>query len=170
MKHLTQNVSLPPFLSSKSQGSKLNGKKWIESLPQSNDTRIFSESTVSQIQCYRLVYVLVIYCWIANYPNTYWLKQPFYCLMIFWARKWQPTPVLLPGESHGGRSLVGYSPWGRKESDTTERLHFSWVSLMLYMASRWLYSNIWHLGQGKQGSAGHLSSLCGSSGLQEQVF
>ena len=35
------------------------------------------------------------------------------------------TPVLLPGESHGGRSLVGYSPWGRKESDTTERLHFS---------------------------------------------
>ena len=33
------------------------------------------------------------------------------------------TPVLLPGESHGGRSLVGYSPWGRKESDTTERLY-----------------------------------------------
>ena len=38
--------------------------------------------------------------------------------------KWQPTPVLLPGESHGGRSLVGYSPWGHKESDRTERLHF----------------------------------------------
>ena len=36
----------------------------------------------------------------------------------------QPTPVLLPGESHGQRSLVGYSPWGRKELDTTERLHF----------------------------------------------
>ena len=35
-----------------------------------------------------------------------------------------PTPVLLPGESHGWRSLAGYSPWGRKESDTTERLHF----------------------------------------------
>ena len=33
------------------------------------------------------------------------------------------TPVLLPGESHGGRSLVGYSPWGRKELDTTEQLH-----------------------------------------------
>ena len=33
------------------------------------------------------------------------------------------TPVLLPGESHGQRSLVGYSPWGRKESDTTEQLH-----------------------------------------------
>ena len=36
----------------------------------------------------------------------------------------QPTPVLLPGESHGGRSLVGYSPWDPKESDTTDRLHF----------------------------------------------
>src|SRR5574338_131638 len=39
-------------------------------------------------------------------------------------RQWQPTPVLLPGKSHGRRSLVGCSPWGRKESDTTERLHF----------------------------------------------
>ena len=39
---------------------------------------------------------------------------------IPWRRKWQPTPVLLPGEFHGGRRLVGYSPWGRKESDTTE--------------------------------------------------
>ena len=39
-------------------------------------------------------------------------------------RQWHPTPVLLPGNSHGWRSLVGCSPWGRKESDTTERLHF----------------------------------------------
>ena len=42
-----------------------------------------------------------------------------------WRRKWQPTPVRLPGKSHGWRNLVGYSPWGRKESDTTERLHFT---------------------------------------------
>ena len=35
---------------------------------------------------------------------------------------WQPTPVFLPGESHGQRRLVGYSPWGRKELDVTERL------------------------------------------------
>ena len=40
-------------------------------------------------------------------------------------RKWQSTPVLLPGKSHGQRSLVGYSLWGRKESDTTQRLHFT---------------------------------------------
>ena len=39
-------------------------------------------------------------------------------------RQWHPTPVLLPGKSHGWRSLVGCSPWGRKESDTTERLRF----------------------------------------------
>ena len=39
-------------------------------------------------------------------------------------RQWHPTPVLLPGKSHGRRSLVGCSPWGRQESDTTERLHF----------------------------------------------
>ena len=39
-------------------------------------------------------------------------------------RQWQPTPVLLPGKSHGQRSLVGCSPWGRWGSDTTERLHF----------------------------------------------
>ena len=39
-------------------------------------------------------------------------------------RQWHPTPVLLPGKSHGRRSLVGCSPWGLEESDTTERLHF----------------------------------------------
>ena len=44
---------------------------------------------------------------------------------ISWRRKWQPTPIFLPGKSHGQRSLVGYSPWGRKESDTTEQLNLS---------------------------------------------
>ena len=39
-----------------------------------------------------------------------------------WRRKWQPTPVFLLGESHGQRSLAGYSPWGHKESDTIEWL------------------------------------------------
>ena len=43
---------------------------------------------------------------------------------ITWRRKWQPTPVLLPGKSHGGKNLVGYSPWGHKELDMTEWLHF----------------------------------------------
>ena len=43
---------------------------------------------------------------------------------FFWRRRWHPTPVLLPGKSHGWRSLVGCSPWGREESDTTEWLQF----------------------------------------------
>ena len=56
---------------------------------------------------------------------------------ISWRRKWQPTPVFLPGESHGRRSLVGYSPWGRKELDMTEWLHTlthtrqSWFQLVV---------------------------------------
>ena len=47
-----------------------------------------------------------------------WVKK------ISWRRKWQPTPGFLPGKSHGWWNLVGYSPWGHKESDMTERLHF----------------------------------------------
>ena len=43
---------------------------------------------------------------------------------VFRRRQWHPTPVLLPGKSHGWRSLVGCSPWGREESDMTERLPF----------------------------------------------
>ena len=57
------------------------------------------------LQCKRLGF----YPWIRKIP---------------WRRARQPTPVFLPGESHGQRSLAGYSPWGRKESDTAERLHF----------------------------------------------
>src|SRR5574340_74210 len=43
---------------------------------------------------------------------------------MHWRRKWQPTPLFLPGESQGPGSLVGCRLWGRTESDTTERLHF----------------------------------------------
>ena len=45
-------------------------------------------------------------------------------------RQWHPTPVLLPRKSHGRRSLVGWSPWGCEESDTTERLHFHFFTFM----------------------------------------
>ena len=44
-----------------------------------------------------------------------------------WTGKWQPTPVLLPGKSHGWRNLVGYSPWGCKESNTTKQLHLHFL-------------------------------------------
>ena len=56
-----------------------------------------------------------------------WVRSLGWVGKIPWRRKWQPTPVLLPGESHGGRSLVGYSPWGHKELDTTELLHSWWL-------------------------------------------
>ena len=58
--------------------------------------------------------------------TVYWHVQEF----DIWGtsrkegRQWQPTPILLPGKSHGQRSLVGCSPWGRGESDKTERIHF----------------------------------------------
>ena len=50
-----------------------------------------------------------------------------------WGRKWQPSPAFLPGESHGQRSLTGYSPWGHTESDVTEHIHTASVyCLFLY--------------------------------------
>ena len=57
---------------------------------------------------------------------------------IPWKRKWQPTPVFLPGESHGQRSLAGYRPWGCKEWDAAEHAHTQFVSsnprLLIYPA------------------------------------
>jgi len=49
-----------------------------------------------------------------------WVTSLSLSTFMHWRRKWQPTPVFLPGESHGRRSLVGCSPWGPTESDTTE--------------------------------------------------
>ena len=68
-----------------------------------------------------------------------------------WRRQWQRTPVLLPGKSHGWRSLVSYSPWGHKESDTAERLHFHFHALEKAMAT---YSSVlaWRIpGTGEPG-------------------
>ena len=50
---------------------------------------------------------------------------------IPWKRKWQPTSVFWPGKSHGQRSLVGYSPWGCKESDIAEQITAATVSQTL---------------------------------------
>ena len=57
---------------------------------------------------------------------TYWQPNMIFRMSCikFQRRQWHPTPVLLPGKSHGRRSLVGCSPWGCEESDMTERLHF----------------------------------------------
>ena len=65
--------------------------------------------------------------WIFWFPSAYQ-----------WRRRWHPIPVLLPGKSYGWRSLVGCSPWGRDESDTTERLqfHFS-LSTFMHWRRKW---------------------------------
>ena len=65
-------------------------------------------------------------------------KRPgfnFWVRKIPWRKKSQPTPVFLPGESHRQRSLVGYSLWGRKESDTTESNLRTSTSSITYEAS-----------------------------------
>ena len=59
-------------------------------------------------------------------------------------KEWQPTPVFLPGKSHGQRSLAGYSPWGHKELDTTEHMHTHIAcikSFFLFIVE--LYSMVW---------------------------
>ena len=58
---------------------------------------------------------------------------------IPWRRKRQPTPVFLPAESRGQRSLVGYSPWGCKESDMTERLTLSFSIYLVFTMLYWLH-------------------------------
>ena len=62
---------------------------------------------------------------------------------IPWRRKWQLTPVLLSGKSHGQRSLVGYNPWGHKESDTTERLHSLHLAEYNTLGSMFLLLSFW---------------------------
>ena len=65
----------------------------------------------------------------AEKERTIWIERTLVrqncqnLVISSWRRKWRPTPVLLPGKSHERRSLVGYSPWGCKELDTTKRLH-----------------------------------------------
>ena len=61
-----------------------------------------------------------------SFVLTSWVQK------IPWRREWLPTPVFLPGEFHGQRSLVGYSPWDCKESDMTEGLTLSLFSSNMY--------------------------------------
>ena len=63
-------------------------------------------------------------CDLSQFLDKSTLLQLHDTVILYLRRQWQPTPVLLPGKSHGRRCLVGCSPWGRKELGTTERLHF----------------------------------------------
>ena len=71
--------------------------------------------------------------WLSVVNRYQYLPQLGGFLQKIRRRKWQPTPVFLPGESHGWRSLMGYSPQGYKESDTTERLYFHFHFLQKIM-------------------------------------
>ena len=73
--------------------------------------------------------------WLSGKKSAYQCRRPMFhpwVRTILWRRKWHPTPVLLPGKSHGQRSLVSYSPWGHKESDATEQTH-TWANWLLGM-------------------------------------
>ena len=75
-----------------------------------------------------------------------------------WRRQWHPTPVLLPGKSHGWQSLVGCRPWGCQDSDTTERLSFHFHALEKEMAT---HSSVlaWRIpGTGKPGGLPSMGS------------
>ena len=88
-----------------SMGSHRVGHDWSDSAAPAANTKHFCVlETLNISMC------LVFYTHLLTFP---------------WSRKWQPTPVFLPGESHGQRSLAGYSPWGYKESDTIE-----WLTLL----------------------------------------
>ena len=72
--------------------------------------------------------------WLSSKESACQYKRPGFdswVLKIPWRRKWQPTPVFLPGEFHGQRSLAGYSLRGCKEPDTTERFHFHFTFNLL---------------------------------------
>ena len=61
--------------------------------------------------------------WLSGNKSTCQSRRPRFNLWVRkipWRRNWQPTPVLLPGKSHGQRSLAGYNPWDHKGSDMTE--------------------------------------------------
>jgi len=66
-------------------------------------------------------------------PQANSRDEEFWVGKIPWRRAWQPTPVLLPGKFHRQRSLVGYNPWGREESDTTGYAQYTILSHQNYL-------------------------------------
>ena len=112
--------------------------KRSHSLPQLEESKpecINKHPAQPEINNHKKIHImlgpLVICLWILMVASDciYWaMGRHFVLLNRKWRRSWwHPTPVLLPGKSHGRRSLVGCGPWGHEESDTTEQLpfHFS---------------------------------------------
>ena len=83
---------------------------------------------------YRLSWASQVVLVVKNLPQCRRPKGRWFDPWVEGSRRaWQPTPVFLPGESHGQRSLVGYSPWGPKESDMTEATEHTCVGLVRHL-------------------------------------
>ena len=107
---------------------KARDKNWN---PEKTSTELYSRDKRETLDSWSFLLVEPPFNFLFNtYTTVPHRKQTFKradfatCCNNSRRRQWHPTPVLLPGKSHGQRSLVGRSPWGREESDTTERLHF----------------------------------------------
>ena len=85
-----------------------------------------NSSSLSAIRVVSSAYMRLLIFLLAIFIPACASSCPAFCMMYsaYRRRQWQPTPVLLPGQSHGRRSLVGCNSWGCYESDTTEWLHF----------------------------------------------
>ena len=81
-------------------------------------------SVVGYLGCFHVLTIVTRAAGNSGVRVSFWITVLLECMHMSWRRQWHPTAVLLPGKSRGWRSLVGCSPWGCKESDTTERLHF----------------------------------------------
>ena len=136
----------------------------------------FSPFTFKVIIC---TYVFIgLSCWLSDKESACQCRRHGYdpwIRKIPWRRKWQSTPVFLPGTSHGQRSLAGYNPWGHKESLMTERLTLLVLDLRLPVG---LVARIWCFlhhgpglipGQGKPSFFQCLHSQVCSSSCSDQA-
>ena len=152
---LTAQISISYFWPSRMACGILVSAPRIEPGPSAVEASSLNHQTTKGFPQLLTIYPLLVF---QGLP--WWLRQERICLKyerprfypwirkILWRREWQPTPVFLPGESHGQRSLSGYSPWGCKESDTTEQLTFHYIicisstSRMYPSLLHWLSSTI----------------------------
>ena len=122
------------------------------------ETPIF-KNKMTVFQIHAMIFKPVLFWWALNhYGLPWWLRRYSVCLQcgkpgfnpwagkIPWRRKWQSTPVLLPGKSHGQRSLVGYSPWGcRVRCDWVTSCSWIISNFLLLQNSKYLFCYVcWH--------------------------